>query len=254
MDRTKLFLKNFNIRMLLMRIVLNMLALLFTVLIIPNIYFVDRRFLVWLELSLVLAILNAVVKPVIQVLTLRFIFATAGLVLIVINTIILFILGRLYPQYIAIGGFIVALLGGAVLGLSAAFLESLLGLSQPIVSEQYPEIRERVKDRQFYRTQAELMRLDTQKGGLARELAVTKAVMAGARVPAAPVLPDKQPQAAAAPGPAAGGAAPVATAAAAVATISASSDADANKADVEPPEKATRPGDAATGSTQQEAA
>jgi hypothetical protein len=35
-----------------------------------------------------------------------------------------------------------------------------------------------VKDRQFYRTQAELVRIEAQKSGMARELAVTKAVVA----------------------------------------------------------------------------
>jgi putative membrane protein len=175
--RTVLFLRNFNWRMLLMRIVVNMLALLLTLLLVPQVYLLHRTIGSWLLMALALGILNAVIKPIIQVLTLRFIFATAGVVVILINTVILMMLSWLFPRQLFIGNILWGLLGGAVLGLSSTFLENLLGLTPPIVSEKYPEVRQRVKDRQFYRTQAELAKIEAHKSGIAREVAVAKVMV-----------------------------------------------------------------------------
>jgi hypothetical protein len=38
-----------------------------------------------------------------------------------------------------------ALVGGAVIGVTSAVLESLLGITPPIVSEKYPELRKKIK-------------------------------------------------------------------------------------------------------------
>ena len=112
-----------------------------------------------------LGLLNTFVKPIIAFLTLRFIFATGGLVLAVINGLILWLLARLFPALLNIDTLLSALLGGLVLGLASAFLEALLGLNPPIVSEKYPEIRQKVKDRQFYRSRC---RLECSPGSAAR--------------------------------------------------------------------------------------
>jgi putative membrane protein len=171
MNRIRLWKQNFNWRMLVVRILVSMLSLLITVAILPNIYFVDRRVIVWIVLSLVLGLLNAFVKPIIAFLTLRFIFATGGLVLALINAIILWLLTWLFPTLLRVDTVLAALLGGLVLGLSAAFLEALLGANPPIVSERYPEIRERIKDRQFYRTRIVPKRLEAASQLSAGELA-----------------------------------------------------------------------------------
>jgi putative membrane protein len=152
MNRLRIWRRNFNWRMFVVRILVNMLALLLVVAILPNIYFVDRRIAVWIFLSLMLGLLNAFVKPVIAFLTLRFIFATGGLVLAVINGLILAVLSWIFPAMFQVDSIFAGLLGGLLLGLSTAVLEALLGLNPPIVAEKYPEIRERIKDRQFYRT------------------------------------------------------------------------------------------------------
>lgn len=175
-DKT-LFVNNFNWRMLLMRVLVNMLALLMTVLIVPKVYFVDRSLGSWILMSVGLGVLNALVKPIIQFLTLRFIFITAGSVLIIINSIMLYLLAWLLPNQFAVASLLWAIVAGAVLGLSSTFLENLLGLTPPIVSDKYPEIRQRVKDRQFYRMQAELSKIDAQKMGPERELAAAKAIV-----------------------------------------------------------------------------
>jgi putative membrane protein len=182
--------RSFNWRMLLMRFIVNLVALTITLLLVPQINLDNRTFGSWLWLALMLGLLNTLVKPVVQVLTLRFIFATTGLVVILINAFMLLLLGWLFPDLLDIS-FVWALVGGAVVGLSATFLESLFGLTPPIVSEKYPEIRQRVKDRQFYRTQAELARIEARHTGKPLELTTAKAVVvaaAGAVAQEAPAL------------------------------------------------------------------
>lgn len=139
------FWKHFNWRILLLRIVVNGLALLLTALLVPKIYFVDRRLWVWLILAVAMGILNAVIKPIIQFLTLRFIFATYGLVVVLINAILLGLLEYIFPGLFAVESIFWALVGGAVFGIFAAVFESLLGLSPPIVSEKSPEIRQQLQ-------------------------------------------------------------------------------------------------------------
>jgi putative membrane protein len=152
--------QSFNWRMLLMRVVVNMLALAFTALVVPKIFFVEQSLLAWVIMGAALGILNAVVKPIIQFLTLRFIFVTVGLVLVVINAVMLYLLSWLMPDQFAVDSLLWAVVGGFVLGIVNAFLENLLGLSPPIVSEKYPAIRQRVQDRQFHRTAAEQARIE----------------------------------------------------------------------------------------------
>jgi putative membrane protein len=164
MQRIATWRRQFNWRMLLMRIVINALALIITAGLVPNIYFIDRTVTTWLLLAIFLGILNAFVKPIIQFLTLRFIFATYGLVVVLINGILLLLLEFLFPTRFYVEGiFLWPLVGGAVIGIVSAFLESLLGLSPPIVSEKYPEVRQRIKDRETSSMQAVITEAAVQK-------------------------------------------------------------------------------------------
>ncbi|MGE5603816.1 MAG: phage holin family protein, partial [Nitrososphaerales archaeon] len=160
----------------------------------------DRRIVVWIFLSLMLGFLNAFVKPIIAFLTLRFIFATAGLVLALINGLILALLSWLFPGLFRVDSILAGLLGGLLLGLTTAVLEALLGLNPPVVAEKYPEIRERIKDRQFYRSRMVPARIAAKSLPSAGELE------GGTEVePAAlPALVPKNPEALAGVAPAAG--------------------------------------------------
>ncbi len=171
--------QSFNWRMLLMRVLVNMLALAFTALVVPKIFFVDNSLLAWVVMGAALGILNAVGKPIIQFLTLRFIFVTVGLVLVVINAAMLYLLSWLMPDLFAVDSLLWAAVGGLMLGIANAFLENLLGLSPPIVSEKYPAIRQRVQDRQFHRAAAERARIETV-GRVAAPAAVSAPVSATA--------------------------------------------------------------------------
>jgi putative membrane protein len=175
--RTVKFIKSYNWRMLLMRILVTMLSLLITAVAVPKIMFVSPSFVDWVWVAVVLGLITALVKPVIQFLTLRFIFATGGLVVVVINTILLYLLAWLLPNDFAVSGLFWTAVGGLVLGVSSTVLEYLLGLTPPIVSEKYPEIRQRVKDRQFYRMQNELSRIEVTKKGSKGQLAAAKVMV-----------------------------------------------------------------------------
>jgi len=141
--------RQFNWRMLLLRVIVNALALLITVALTPHIYFINRSLGMWLFMAVILGLLNALIKPIVQFLTLRFIFATYGLVLALINGVLLVLLELLFPEHFAVDGLIFwPLVGGLVLGIASAVLENLLGLTPPIVSEKFPAVRQRIKDRQ----------------------------------------------------------------------------------------------------------
>ena len=133
------FIKQFNWRFLLVRIVVNAIALAITAIVVPKIDFVDKSIWNWLLMALMLGVLNALLKPILQFLTLQFIFATYGLVIVLVNTLILLLLSWLFPARFEVGNLLWALVGGLVLGLLSSFLESLLGLTMPIVRGEPPQ-------------------------------------------------------------------------------------------------------------------
>jgi len=144
--RINRLLKQFNWRFVLVRILVNALALAITAAIVPKIYFVDKSVLNWLLMAIMLGILNALLKPILQFLTLQFLFVTFGLVVVVVNTLILLLMALLFPGRFAVDNLLWALVGGLVLGLLSSFLESLLGLSMPIVPDESAELRDRIED------------------------------------------------------------------------------------------------------------
>ncbi len=128
------FTKQFNWRMMLVRIFVNALALI-VISILPDINFVEPTILRVLFVAGVLGVLNAFVKPIIQFLTLRFIFITFGFAVVIINAAILLLLSWLLPNMFDVSRLIWALVGGALMGLIVAFFENLFGLQIPIFPE-----------------------------------------------------------------------------------------------------------------------
>jgi putative membrane protein len=118
--------------MILVRLLINGLTLILVAVLVPNINFVDRTLLSVALMAVMLGILNAFVKPIIQFLTLPFIFATYGFVIVLINTVILLLLDYIFEERFYVGGLLWAIVGGLVMGLVASFLESLMGLTLPI--------------------------------------------------------------------------------------------------------------------------
>ena len=145
--KKEIFSRQFNWRFLLVRILVNALALAITAAILPKIYFVDTSIGNWLLMAFMLGVLNALLKPVLQFFTLQFIFVTYGLVVVLVNALLLWLLSLLFPNRFAVDSLLWVLVGGLVLGLLSSFLESLLGLTMPIVPDEPPELRLQVEEK-----------------------------------------------------------------------------------------------------------
>jgi putative membrane protein len=139
-------LHHFNWKIFSLRILINALALFVTAGLIPDIYFLQPTFSNLLLVGLVLGILNALVRPVLMFLTAQLFFATFGLLVILINAIILYLLDWLLSQIFTVESIFWALIGGLVLGLLSSALENLFGLTPPIVPDEEVELRRRVME------------------------------------------------------------------------------------------------------------
>jgi len=147
MNNISVMLRQFNWRVLLVRFLINAFTLYVVVIVTPKVSFVDPSLFSVLLLAVALGILNGLIKPVIHFFTLPFIFTTYGLIVVLVNTIILWLLGWLFPDRIVVGGLFWALFAGTLYGAISAFLESLFGLNAPILPDQPddPELRARVE-------------------------------------------------------------------------------------------------------------
>ena len=140
--------RRFRVRPLLLRFVVSALALALTAIIVPNVYMTgEYRILSWLVISAVFGLLVAFVKPLIQLLLLPFIFVSYGLVVVLINTCVLWLLDLIFPTRFQVESLIWALVAGAVSGALVGLLENVLGLAPPIVEDESPELREELDRR-----------------------------------------------------------------------------------------------------------
>ncbi len=103
---------------LLIRWIVNTLALFVVVNVVPNFHYRS-----WVSLAIaaaVLGLLNAIVKPILFLLTLPITLVTLGLFLLVLNAIMLELTAFLVPGF-AIDGFLWAIAGALVLSIISLF-------------------------------------------------------------------------------------------------------------------------------------
>ena len=118
---------HFRARPLLLRFLVNGLSLLVTVAIVPHVFFGgDYPILSWVLISAVFGFLNAFLKPLLQIVMLPLIFVSYGLVVVLINTLMLWTLDWLFPERFFVQGILWALVGGLVCGLVEGLLQNLL--------------------------------------------------------------------------------------------------------------------------------
>jgi len=129
-----------NWKLALMRVLVNGVSIAVITALLPGVTVPTPVLVNYLILGFSAGILNAVVKPFVSFLTLPFIFATFGFVIVVINAIMFLILEFLFPNILMIESIWTALLGGLLLGLVGIFLDNLLGLNPPIVDDA-PQIK-----------------------------------------------------------------------------------------------------------------
>jgi putative membrane protein len=103
---------------------LTALALIITAYIVPG--FAIQSLVAAIVAAVVLGLINAVVKPILVVLTLPLTIVTLGLFLFVINAIAIWLAGAITPGF-TVAGFLPALLGSIVLTVVASGLDFLFG-------------------------------------------------------------------------------------------------------------------------------
>jgi putative membrane protein len=124
-----------------------------TVIVVPHVYFAgDYRILSWLLISAVFGLLMAFVKPLVQLLLLPLLFVSFGLVVVLINTIIIWLLALVFPNRFHVEHLLWALLAGLVSGLLVSLLDNVFGLAPPIITGAPEPLRIRLaKARPGYR-------------------------------------------------------------------------------------------------------
>ena len=126
-------------KLLLARWVVGTLAVMATVAAVPGLSIDGDRWLWTATLGAVFAVLSAVVKPALQVLTIRYLFLSWGVVLLAVDVATLWLLEALVsPLDVANGLSLV--LGGLLLAVLVPLLEALLGVSRPIVERATPSV------------------------------------------------------------------------------------------------------------------
>jgi putative membrane protein len=124
-----------NVRLIFMRVLVNAVVIGLTALLLPGIHVTDQGFGTYLILGVVFGLLNAFVKPIVEALTLGLLFVTYGLVLIFINTVMLWLLSVFLPRIITLDSLSWAVFGGILIGLLSTVLENILGMTPPILDD-----------------------------------------------------------------------------------------------------------------------
>jgi putative membrane protein len=125
---------HFRVRPVLVRWIVSAICLFLTVLVVPHVYYQgDYPVLSWLLISAVFALLTTFVKPLVQLVLLPLIFVSYGLVIVLINTLIIWFLSVIFPDRFHVDHILWALVAGLVSGLLIGLLENLFGLTPPIV-------------------------------------------------------------------------------------------------------------------------
>ncbi len=122
-----------NWRLLLVRTLTSGLAVVVTIFVVPGLSFQHWRDGDFLLVGLVFGLLTAVVKPVLQFLSLRYLVVSYGLVIVLLNVVLLWLLSVLLGHLIHVRGLLAPLLGGLVVGVVGLLLDTIAGATPPIL-------------------------------------------------------------------------------------------------------------------------
>ncbi len=106
------------------KLIISTLAVLISSYLLPGVEIVGNSFFTALIVAAVLAFLNAVVKPIMIILTIPITFVTLGFFLLVINACIILIASKLVDGFY-VDGFWWALLFSLILSIVTSILESV---------------------------------------------------------------------------------------------------------------------------------
>jgi ubiquinone biosynthesis protein len=124
---------------ILLRVLVNAIALALTALLLPGVVVVQNRIWVYLLLAIGFGLINAFVRPLILFFTGRFVIATMGVFILVLNGFLLWLLAVIFPELLHVQGLLSALMGGLIMALIGTLLEAILGLTRPLSLEDTSE-------------------------------------------------------------------------------------------------------------------
>jgi putative membrane protein len=109
---------------------INTLAVLVAVYIVPGIRFKDDSLWTPFVTSLVLGILNAFIRPILMLLALPLLIVTLGLFTLVINALLLLFVSFLLGRYFVVDSFGAAFLGALVISIVSLVLNFVTGTNR----------------------------------------------------------------------------------------------------------------------------
>jgi putative membrane protein len=110
----------------LLRVIINAVGIAITAQLLPGITVVNNDLGTLLIIGFVFGIVNALLKPLLLLLTCPAVILTLGLFVLVINGIMLLVTASLIPGRLQVDGLGWAILGGIVMSIITIILESLL--------------------------------------------------------------------------------------------------------------------------------
>jgi putative membrane protein len=133
--------RRFNIRVALVRVPLNAAAVALTAFVLAGVHVTASRAVIgYLVIGAVFGLLNAFVKPALQYVALPLLLESFGLVVVLVDVLVFWLLDKLFPRILHVDGFWWLLAGGALLGFLSFLFDVLFGLTPPIVDDR-PERR-----------------------------------------------------------------------------------------------------------------
>ncbi|NKQ36472.1 MAG: phage holin family protein [Chloroflexi bacterium] len=125
--------QQFNWRLALVRLFVNGAAIILVALIVPGVNLVNPSLFSVALIALVIGLLNVFVKPVVQFVTLPFLFVTYGLIMIITSTVMFLLLALFLPDFISVNGLITAVIAGFLMNVFTMIMENIFGVVPPIV-------------------------------------------------------------------------------------------------------------------------
>lgn len=125
---------------ILMRLFVYAVAIAIVAAILPGIHVKNNDIGTLAIVAIIFGLINAVVKPIVQIMSCPLIVLTFGLFALVINGLMLLLTDALAGGRFTVDGFWWAVLGGIILGFVAGILEGALGLKDNKEDDEGPII------------------------------------------------------------------------------------------------------------------
>jgi putative membrane protein len=113
-----------------LRLIVNAIALAVTAALLPGIHIRDDSIGTLLIVAFIFGVVNAIIKPILIILSCPLVILTLGLFLLVVNGIMLLITDAIAGNRLEIDTFWWAVLGGLIISFVGSVLENALGLNE----------------------------------------------------------------------------------------------------------------------------